>query len=166
MSATHAIEFDDWYCDNYTRVLASVQLVCGDLETAQDATQNACIKAIERWPRVQAMQSPTAWVVRVAVNSAKSSFARGVRRRFMEQSSSRNDSTTDRYEDHELWQLVGALPERQRLAIVLRYVEDLDQKRIASVLDVAPGTAAAALHQARSSLRNSPLLKENDGSNA
>ena len=48
---------------------------------------------------------------------------------------------------------VAALPERQRLAVFLRYYADLDYRAIADVLGVEVGTVSATLHAALSALR-------------
>jgi RNA polymerase sigma factor (sigma-70 family) len=56
--------------------------------------------------------------------------------------------------------LVAALPERQRLALFLRYYADLDYDAIAETLDVKPGTVAATLHAAHSTLRRELLEVE------
>jgi RNA polymerase sigma factor (sigma-70 family) len=48
---------------------------------------------------------------------------------------------------------VAALPERQRLILFLRYYADLDYATIAEALEISPGTVAATLSSARSSLR-------------
>jgi RNA polymerase sigma factor (sigma-70 family) len=53
---------------------------------------------------------------------------------------------------------VAALPERQRLALFLRYYADLDYAAIAATLDVKEGTIGATLHAAHAALRES--LKE------
>jgi RNA polymerase sigma factor (sigma-70 family) len=53
---------------------------------------------------------------------------------------------------------VAGLPERQRLALFLRYYADLDYQSIAATLGVAPGTVGATLNAAHAALRNS--LKE------
>jgi RNA polymerase sigma factor (sigma-70 family) len=45
------------------------------------------------------------------------------------------------------------LPERQRLAVFLHYFADLPYEDVAVVLDIAPGTVAASLNAARSTLR-------------
>ena len=55
-------------------------------------------------------------------------------------------------EADDLWRAVRALPDRQRAAIVLRYVDDLSVDEIANVLDVTDGTVKASLAQARASL--------------
>jgi RNA polymerase sigma factor (sigma-70 family) len=55
-------------------------------------------------------------------------------------------------EQSEVWQAVRALPDRQRAAVVLRYVDDMTVADIAAVLDVTEGTIKASLSQARASL--------------
>jgi DNA-directed RNA polymerase specialized sigma24 family protein len=50
-----------------------------------------------------------------------------------------------------------ALPERQRLALFLRYYADLDYEAIADALGVKAGTIAATLHAAHAALRRELL---------
>jgi RNA polymerase sigma factor (sigma-70 family) len=56
--------------------------------------------------------------------------------------------------------LVAALPERQRLALFLRYYADLDYASIAAVLDIEVGTVSATLSRAHATLRRSLLEEE------
>ena len=49
--------------------------------------------------------------------------------------------------------LVAALPERQRLAIFLRYYADLDYRAIAEALGVEVGTVSATLAAAHAAVR-------------
>ena len=49
--------------------------------------------------------------------------------------------------------LIALLPERQRLAIFLRYYADLDYRSIAEALGVEVGTVSATLATAHASLR-------------
>jgi len=64
---------------------------------------------------------------------------------------SANGSTT--HEDARLAAAIAALPERQRLAVFLRYYADLDYASIAEALGVKGGTVAAALNAAHENLR-------------
>jgi len=48
---------------------------------------------------------------------------------------------------------VAALPERQRLALFLRYYADLDYAAIAAALGVRRGTVSATLNHAHKTLR-------------
>ena len=54
---------------------------------------------------------------------------------------------------------IAALPERQRLAVFLRYYADLDYAAIADALEVEVGTVSATLNQAHRNLR-AELAKE------
>jgi DNA-directed RNA polymerase specialized sigma24 family protein len=60
--------------------------------------------------------------------------------------------------------LVGALPERQRAAIVARFYAGLTVAEAATALDCASGTIRALTHQAMTTLRASGLvdIDEND----
>ncbi len=48
---------------------------------------------------------------------------------------------------------VATLPERQRLALFLRYYADFDYRQIAAILEVEIGTVSATLHKAHAALR-------------
>ena len=147
-------DFDDWFGQSYRRVLGSVLIVCaGDMPRAEDATNDAFIDALEDWDRVANMDSPKAWVTKVAINKAKRSWLR--RKRYI---NAVNVETLDlpMFDDAsklELWNAVNKLSVKQRKAIVMRYVDDMTQSDIASELGVAPGTVSATLTQARGNLR-------------
>jgi len=148
---TEAPDFDAWYKSEYKNVLAAVTLLCGnDFARAEDAANDAFVKALEQWPSVREMDSPGGWVTRVAVNKAKRSLRiRGRRVRRLHA----RDKIEDTHVDTDLWRAVSALPARQRHALILRYIDDYSQKQVAEELDIAPGTAAATLNHARNNLR-------------
>jgi RNA polymerase sigma factor (sigma-70 family) len=50
--------------------------------------------------------------------------------------------------------LIASLPERQRLALFLRYYADLDYESIASTLGITSGTVGATLNAAHAALRS------------
>jgi len=52
-----------------------------------------------------------------------------------------------------LQKLVGALPERARAVVVLRYQEDLEPSEIADILELPVGTVKSSLHRALGLLR-------------
>ena len=54
--------------------------------------------------------------------------------------------------DVAFWAAVRALPERQRAAVTLYYVEDLAVAEIAEILGIASGTVKTSLYMARRSL--------------
>jgi RNA polymerase sigma factor (sigma-70 family) len=53
----------------------------------------------------------------------------------------------------ELWSLLASLPRAQRAVMVLRFYEDLDDRRIAEVLGCAPVTVRVHASRALGTLR-------------
>jgi RNA polymerase sigma-70 factor (ECF subfamily) len=126
----------------------SLLVIGGDAEAARDAVAEAFSRAYERWPRVAAMDSPTGWVYRVALNELRRRMRRrAFESRWLRRERPRPISPPDI--DPELWDAVAALPSRQREAIVLRYVGDLTERDVARVLGISEGAASAALVAAR-----------------
>lgn len=64
----------------YARLVGQLFSVTGSLEQAEDVVQEAFIRALDRWPRIQAYDVPVLWVRRVAINLAVSEIRR-LRRR-------------------------------------------------------------------------------------
>src|SRR5438477_2880210 len=58
------------YRDERARCIAILGRILGDLDLAEDAVQDAFVKAAERWPREGTPSSPGAWIVATARNGA------------------------------------------------------------------------------------------------
>ena len=56
--------------------------------------------------------------------------------------------------DDGVWELVGALPPKQRTAVALRYACDLPHAEIAAALGCSPAAARRSLHEGMKRLRN------------
>jgi RNA polymerase sigma-70 factor (ECF subfamily) len=52
--------------EEYPRILATLIRVTGDVDMAQDAVQDAVVRALETWPRDGVPQEPRAWLTVVA----------------------------------------------------------------------------------------------------
>jgi RNA polymerase sigma factor (sigma-70 family) len=55
--------------------------------------------------------------------------------------------------DPDLWRAVAALPERQRVAVTLKYVGDLDHHAVAAALDTTPAASRRLVSDALATLR-------------
>ena len=94
---------------------------------------------------------------RIVVNEARKRAAAGSRRApAPDEGFAAGNGRPDA--DAEVRAAVAALPERQRLAVFLRYDADLDYAAIASALGIEPGTVAATLNAAHRKLEST--LKE------
>jgi RNA polymerase sigma factor (sigma-70 family) len=142
--------FDAWYDREHDRMIATLLLSTGDLELAAEGVDEACSRALERWNRVGAMDSPSGWVYRVAINQA----SRLVRRRALEDRLFRKMVPKPDLPAPagEIWELVESLSPRQRQVVMLRYVADLPEGEIAEALSISRGTVSSTLHDARQRL--------------
>ena len=110
--------FDDWYRRDYSSVLAAVALCCLDeRQTAEDATNEAFVAALEDWHSVSKMEAPTAWVVKVATNIARRTFRRRSRRIELLNSERLDLFANDPQRDLDLWEKLQSLSFRQREAV-------------------------------------------------
>lgn len=144
------------YVACYRRLVAQMYVVTGDLAEAQDAVQEAFVRALTK-PRVFArLDNPEAWLRTVAVNVARSRWRR--MRRF-DGLSGRADQpaqvdpglglSPDRV---ALMAAIRGLPLAQRTVIALFYFADLPVTDIAETLRVPEGTVKARLARARARL--------------
>ncbi len=147
--------FDDFFRSHHRSLFGVALAMVGDVEAARDVTQEAMLRAFRDWHRVATLDRADMWVRRVAVNLAidvRRRRARDVREAHRHREPEAVSASTTPAEAADLWEAVRALPERQRAAVVLRYVEDLSIADIAAVLDVTDGTVKASLAHARTSL--------------
>jgi RNA polymerase sigma factor (sigma-70 family) len=147
---TSGASFADWYSKEYGPVVRSLVVVTGDRDIAIEACSEAFARALARWARVSAMESPTGWTYTVALNIAR----RTARRARVEAILLRREATSTPAPEPaaEIWDAVRRLPDRQRTAVVLHYLADLPQREVAAAMGLAEGTVAATLHQARQRL--------------
>ena len=157
------MDFEGWYRHSRPRVAASLAALSGSVDEASEATDEAFARALARWDRVAAMASPEGWVYRVALNVLRRRMRRAaMERRLLPMVARRDESHV--MPEREVWDLVRALPEKQRTAVVLTYVADLDQEAIAEIMGVHRGTVASNLSDARKNLGR--LLEEPEGADA
>ena len=157
--------FDRFYRVHRDRIAKALAFSLGDVDLAAEATDEAFVRAYERWGRVSQMASPAGWTYRVALNVVR----RRQRRQALERRLLRRAAAPDQVPGPtgELWLVVAALPQRQRLAVLLRHVGHLTEPEIADVMGIARGTVSSTLRAAYRSLEvaideDEPLFKEID----
>lgn len=142
-------DFARWYAAELSGICRALTLAVGDSLLAEEAAAEAFARALNAWPRVGRMASPSAWVYTVALNEVRRGWRRSqLERRY--QRRLRDESVPPpRDPDDDLWRAVAALPTRERTAIALRYIGDLPEAQIAEAMNISRGTVAATLSHAR-----------------
>lgn len=142
----------------YTRLVGVVSMVTGSSHLAEEAVQEAFARAWERARKGYEFEHLAGWVATVALNQARSGRRRAASERAAR---ARLAPAVDTSSDPDVALVVRAalegLPGRQRDAVVLYYLVDLDVATTARVLHVSDGTVKTALSRAREKL--APLLR-------
>jgi RNA polymerase sigma-70 factor (ECF subfamily) len=147
-TTAEAVGFERFYGDHLQSVARAVALTFGDLDVAKQATDEAFVRALESWPRVSRMASPAGWTYRVALNCARRMVNRDARRRLAEVAANDQAPFERIPELSGFYDRIAGLPERQRMAVVLRFVADLTEPEIAAAMGVRRGTVSATLRAA------------------
>jgi RNA polymerase sigma factor (sigma-70 family) len=114
--------------------------IAGSREGGRDAVQEALTRALARRGTFHGSGTVEAWLWKAVVNSARNVRARSPRvAKGPEADAAAAAATVDEQRD-AIRAAVAALPERQRLALFLRYYADLDHAAIADALGVRRGT--------------------------
>ncbi len=146
--ATYA-GFDDLYRRTYSGVLALAMATVRNRSLAEDLVQDAYAQL---WTHRAGVSQPVAWLRRAVVSNCLASLRTRRRREAIIRRQPPVPSTSAPDEEAFLDLLIG-LNERQRMAVTLRYVEDLSEAEIAAVLGCRPGTVKSTLHRAMKVLR-------------
>jgi RNA polymerase sigma-70 factor (sigma-E family) len=145
--------FDAFYAATYRRVVGQVFALLGDLQEAEDVTQDAFAKASFRWKRIAAYDQPEAWVRRVAFNHAYNSTRRA--RRWLAAMARHGPPahvppvSPDRVDLHRALRRIAP---RHREVLVLHYVAELPLDEVARQLRLPLGTVKSRLSRARRAL--------------
>jgi RNA polymerase sigma-70 factor (ECF subfamily) len=135
----------------FARVAISI---AGSTEAGKEAVQEGFARALEQRGNFRGDCPLEAWVWRIVVNTAKTASGRAARDE-LARSPWLDGASASEGRASEVASWVQTLPERQRVAVFLRYWADLDYRSIAEVLEVETGTVSATLNAAHQSLRRS-----------
>jgi RNA polymerase sigma-70 factor, ECF subfamily len=157
-------EIEAVYRRRYGKFLRIAVAILRDEQLAEEAVHDAFVRALRHRRGSDEPGSLEAWLWRIVVNEARRrrSVERGAPRSTlaMLDSAAASVMANGHRESGALEAIVATLPERQRLALFLRYYADLDYEAIATALRVKPGTVAATLHAAHAAIRRQLLEVE------
>lgn len=109
----------------------------GNAADAEDVLQEVFCKRLYRAPEFETAEQERRWLFRVAINQCRDEL----RRKHRTDTALTNDLPAPAEGDPGLWELVNALPEKQRTVIHLHYAEGWTVEEITKIL----GTAVSAV---------------------
>jgi RNA polymerase sigma factor (sigma-70 family) len=119
-------------------------------QAAEDCFQETFLAALRAYPRLRPDSNPRAWVLTIAHRKA---IDQQRRRRSLPLDDAPAVAAPARGADRAIWSAVRELPDRQRAAVVLRYMGDLRHREIAGVLGCSEDAARRSLHEGLKRLR-------------
>jgi RNA polymerase sigma-70 factor (sigma-E family) len=156
VNATRHDEFRDYVAERRPVLLRTATRLAGDRAEAEDLLQSALAKTYVAWDRIQDRAAVDGYVRRAMVNTQISWW----RRRKLDVYPTDRlpdrpvQDHTDRSEMRDaLGRALDRLPERQRIAVMLRYYEDMSEREIAEALGVSVGTVKSTVSRAMTRLR-------------
>lgn len=158
-------EFTEFAIGAYAPLLKTARLMTGDFHTAEDMVQSALERVYVHWNRYGSWDSPHAYTRQVLVNLIVKATRRKWRNEVAHAEppevdvSGGMEGTPDR---RDLGVALHSLPAGQRIALVLRYYEDLSVEEAARILGCSAGTVKSRTNRALAALRTHGVLAEYD----
>ena len=146
--------------DNYVQLRRLAFALVGDAGAAEDIAQDAFVRLYASWRRLDRIDHAPSFLRRIVVNQCRSRGRRFAVRERLEPLL-RGPSSVEQPDvalQLDVWAALAALPPRQRMCVVLRYLEDLTEADIAELMGCSIGTVKSQLHKARRLL--GPLLRD------
>lgn len=146
---------------HYQGVVLVVSRMCGDAGLAEDAAQEAFMRAWVNLASFKPNGSLRNWLYRIAINAALDVLRHKPEETLEDEQAARMPDPAEEPEKvliekeqaEAIHQAVKSLPEAARAVLVLREYGGLSYREISAALDVPIGTVMSRLNYARSRLR-------------
>ncbi len=128
--------------DEHWRDVARVAHALAGPVDGDDVAQQAWTQALQAYPRLRSAQNLRGWLLTITTRCAMDAHRARARRAVPvgevsdvpERDGAPGGDPADGLSDGAVWAALRGLPERQRAALTLRYVADLDHDQIARAL--------------------------------
>jgi RNA polymerase sigma-70 factor (ECF subfamily) len=145
--------------DNLQRIFRLIYRIVGNVADAQDLTQEAFIKALQRQDQLKDLEKATHWLSRIASNTAIDFLRRAGKVNFCEIDSlaeplsepTENPEQAVLRSEHRAYLEEGlaVLTDRERTALLLRDVEGLAADEVAEQMNCSKATVRSHIANAR-----------------
>lgn len=154
MTDTRPMEFEAFFQANHHRLFAALCVTTGNRHEAEEITQDAFLRILERWQRVSEMDDPSGYLFTTAMNLFRKRFRRAKLGALLPMQRPIPDDVFDAIDDHDtVVRALRDLSPRQRAAIVLTAILDYPTNEAARILRIKSSTVRALATQARAQMR-------------
>lgn len=158
----------DQYIRQYGRRLYGLcHSLCLNPADADDLYQDTWLKVVKNISHYDPQREFEPWLTKICVNTYRNALRRAMRSPFLSFSDGERQDlilesvSAPQKEDYtELYDAIGRLPEKLKLAVILFYFHGMDIAATAAALDIPQGTVKSRLNKARRCLKE--VLNETD----
>ncbi|MFB6722226.1 SigE family RNA polymerase sigma factor [Kribbella sp. NPDC056345] len=151
------MEFEEYVSARGQELVRLGFTVSGDYQRAEDLAQIALMQAFRSWRKVRKADDPHHYVRRILVNE----YLSMTRRRSFTEAPTADvdphrtvpDPAAGIVDSDDLWHALQELSARERVVLVLRYYQDLDDRTIAELLGIKPSSVRATASRGLATLR-------------
>jgi RNA polymerase sigma-70 factor (ECF subfamily) len=158
-AASYAPDVGPWLAKMRPRLFRLAYRMLWNSHDAEEVVQDSLATALGRVGQLRDPGKRNTWIYRVAINLSKHRL-RSRRRRFVRiepTTAAAPEPNGGRIEHQDLYerlrQAMADLPARQRTAVVLRDMEQLEYDKIAAILTTRPSAARILVHRGREGVR-------------
>lgn len=159
--------FDQLVNSHSREIFHYLYRLLGQTQTAEDALQEAFLRAMRAYGRLDDQANTRAWLYRIAGNVARTQFKRNHRARDSQQLHENlpdsSPSVAHQVEMRDRLRTVSRairqLPHNQQSALILRKYHGLSYAEIGQALNCSPDSARANVYQALKKLRRTFSLE-------
>jgi RNA polymerase sigma-70 factor, ECF subfamily len=159
-------DLDRWLKDGYERSYRTACLILGNRSDAEDAVQDAFLRAWRFRSSLGQGSDVRPWLYRVVVNTCNSKLRTEIPYRsrrlpdgVLEHLRTKGDPPSGVAESNDVARALRELPTHLRVVVVLRYYAGLSEREIATAIGRRQGTVKSRLHEARRQLAVHPALR-------
>ena len=139
--------------DAHWRDVARLAHALAGPDEGPDVAQQAWTKALAAYPTLRDARNLRSWLLTITARCATDEHRARARRPVLTDPPERAAPALPDPSDDLLWDGVRRLPRRQRAAVVLHYVGDLDHATVAAALDTTPAASRRLVSDALATLR-------------
>jgi RNA polymerase sigma-70 factor, ECF subfamily len=148
--------FDEFFERERDQLYRALWLVTRNRFEAEELTQEAFVRVLERWDRVSAMDDPRAYLFRTAMNTLRTSYRRAVLAAKRTVNLLPTDDAMAEIDERDATvRTLASLSPRQRAAVVLTDLLGFGSEEAASMLGIHASTLRTHASRAHALLQES-----------
>jgi RNA polymerase sigma factor (sigma-70 family) len=146
--------FEEFFQREKAGLYGFLCMVTRNRHEAEELTQDAFVRILERWDRVSVMDDPRAYLYRTAMNTFRTGYRRATLTAKRAMGATRRDDAIADVDAHDVtMRALATLSPRQRAAVLLTDLLDFPSEQAARMLGIRASTVRMHVSRAHATLK-------------